>query len=267
MGIREIRKRMRTFIVTGGSQGIGRGITRSLAKNGCNIVFTFNSNEDAAKENKTFIEDNYNVKCFYIKADFISSNELSVENIFKVIKDNFADNYTGFVHNAGGYRHSREERPSVKMAKLYSDWYCNTFLLLMEYSIKEWKNSNSEIKSAVAISSPGCNISCPPYVHYLQPGIGKASMEYLVRTYAKELRSEGITVNTVIPGYVRTKAWDPILASNEAQQMTEEKMKNTTAGGWIPTEEIGNVVNFLTSKQATSITGQHFNVDRGLHLQ
>ena len=78
---------MRTFIVTGGSQGIGRGITRSLgnifkyewnvwniqvliiktAKNGCNIVFTFNSNEDAAKENKTFIEDNYNVKCFYIK--------------------------------------------------------------------------------------------------------------------------------------------------------------------------------------------------------
>ena len=38
----------------------------------------------------------------------------------------------------------------------------------------------------------GCNLSCPPYVSYLQPGIGKSSMEYLVRIYAKDLRPKGI---------------------------------------------------------------------------
>lgn len=37
----------------------GRGISRCLAKSGHNIIFTYNSNIDAANENKTFIEENY----------------------------------------------------------------------------------------------------------------------------------------------------------------------------------------------------------------
>jgi len=44
-------------------------------------------------------------------------------------------------------------------------------------------------------------------------------------------------------------------------------MEETTSGGWIDPEEIGDVVNFLMSKHSESITGQTFNVDRGLHLQ
>ena len=103
----------------------------------------------------------------------------------------------------------------------------NTFLLLIEESIKLWETTEASERSAIAISSPGlksqiqlffksqillyssskfnfftlnpmklnflgCNLSCPTYVSYLQPGIGKSSMEYLVRIYAKDLRPKGI---------------------------------------------------------------------------
>merc|ERR1712131_518888 len=196
---------MKTIIVTGGSRGIGRGISRCLAKSGHNIILTYNSNVDAANENKAFIEENFSVKCAIVKADFIDANKESVAAIFDVIKQNseFQKSFVGFVHNAGGYR---------------------------------------------------------------QPGIGKSSMEYLVRIYAKDLRPKGIRVNTVIPGYVRTDAWDPVLAAPGAPEQVESRMKETTMGDWIPTEEIGDMVDFLVSNKSKSITGQHFYVDRGLHL-
>lgn len=68
----------------------------------------------------------------------------------------------------------------------------------------------------VGISSPGCNNNGTPYVSYLQPGVGKAGMEYLVRLYAKELRNmfgKGVRVNSVVPGYTKTEAWVPVLTS------------------------------------------------------
>ena len=89
----------------------------------------------------------------------------------------------------------------------------------------------------------------------------------LVRVYAKELRAQGITVNTVIPGYTKTDAWNPVLATDEIRVATENRMKETTSGGWIEPGEIGEVVSFLFSNTAQSITGQALNVDRGLHLQ
>jgi len=246
----------------------GRGISRCLAKSGHNIILTYNSNVDAANENKAFIEENFSVKCAIVKADFIDANKESVAAIFDVIKQNseFQKSFVGFVHNAGGYRHPPGERPSIEFAQLYQNWYVNTFLLLIEESIKLWETTEASERSAIAISSPGCNLSCPPYVSYLQPGIGKSSMEYLVRIYAKDLRPKGIRVNTVIPGYVRTDAWDPVLAAPGAPEQVESRMKETTMGDWIPTEEIGDLVDFLVSNKSKSITGQHFYVDRGLHL-
>ena len=92
-------------------------------------------------------------------------------------------------------------------------------------------------------------------------------MSGTVRIYAKELRSNNITVNTVVPGYTKTDAWAPVLASPEVTKVTEERMAETTAGGWIEPDEIGTVVDFLLSDNSRSITGQCFNVDRGLHLQ
>lgn len=177
------------------------------------------------------------------------------------------DDFKGFVHSAGGYYHAYDKRPNLEDVQKYSSIYSHTFLLLMEHAQAYWKKSTITRKCSVAISSPGCNLSSAPHISYLQPGVGKAGLEYLVRVYAKELRPDGITVNTVVPGYTETDAWKPVLSTDEQRLAVDERMSKTTSGGWIQPNEIGDVVNFLFSDISKSITGQTFNVDRGLHLQ
>merc|ERR1712130_27445 len=251
-------------IVTGGSRGIGRGITRSLAASGHDIIFSYNKDESAAAENRKFLVEKFNVKCQFIQTDFISKNEESVNQLFDKLGEMDAKNFKGFVHNAGGYYHDFAGKANLEDVQKYSSAYAHTFLLMMEKAKECWPTSKIARKAAIGISSPGCNVSCPPFVSYKMPGVGKAGLEYLVRIYAKELRSDNITVNTVVPGYTKTDAWGPVLASPEVTKLTEDRMAQTTAGGWIEPDEIGTVVDFLASDNSRSITGQCFNVDRGL---
>ena len=59
------------------------------------------------------------VKCAIVQADFINKNKESVEAIFETIKQNseFQKSFVGFVHNAGGYRHPPQARPSIEFAQ------------------------------------------------------------------------------------------------------------------------------------------------------
>ena len=44
--------------------------------------------------------------------------------------------------------------------------------------------------------------------NYEEPGQAKASMEFLVRIFAKKLAKDNINVNCIIPGAIKTEAWD-----------------------------------------------------------
>ena len=72
---------------------------------------------------------------------------------------------------------------------------------------------------------------------------------------------------TLVPGYVETDTWKPLLANEEIRAATTKKMEETTSGGWIESEEVGDLVSFLLSKSGRSITGQTIDIDRGWHLQ
>lgn len=100
------------------------------------------------------------------------------------------------------------------------------------------------------------------------PGQAKAVVEFLVRYYAKTLAPRQITVNVVIPGFVKTEAWE-FVASKwggvDSDAMTD-RIKNTPMQRWALPTEIGEVVAFLCSPKAAFITGVALPVDGGLHL-
>ena len=100
------------------------------------------------------------------------------------------------------------------------------------------------------------------------PGQAKAVVEFLTRYYAKTLAPRQITVNVVIPGFVKTQAWEAVTAKSggvDSDAMTQ-RIKSTPMQRWASPQELGEVVAFLCSPKAAFITGVALPVDGGLHL-
>lgn len=101
------------------------------------------------------------------------------------------------------------------------------------------------------------------HAHY---GAAKAGVLGLCRSLAVELAPRGIRVNTVIPGYVETpQSLDPV------NSLGPDGLARAGAG--IPlgrvarTEELASVIRFLTSDEASYVTGQQLVADGGLTIR
>jgi NAD(P)-dependent dehydrogenase (short-subunit alcohol dehydrogenase family) len=90
--------------------------------------------------------------------------------------------------------------------------------------------------------------------------IAKSGVEGITRTMAREFGPHGITVNTVLPGWVPTerqltKWWTP---EGEAQTMTDQAIKRR-----IEPREFAQMVLFLAADDGAACTAQQFLVDGG----
>ena len=93
-------------------------------------------------------------------------------------------------------------------------------------------------------------------------GLAKASLEANVRYLAHSLGSEGIRVNAISAGPIKTLAAKGITGFNTILQHVEQSAplhRNITI------EEVGNAAAFLCSNLATGITGEIMYVDAGYH--
>ena len=87
----------------------------------------------------------------------------------------------------------------------------------------------------------------------------KGALEQLTRCYRMELGARGITINTVLPGFVETE-----LAADTPQEYKDNLMRRTALGRLGTPEEIASVVAFLASDAARWITGEAIQVSGGL---
>ena len=95
----------------------------------------------------------------------------------------------------------------------------------------------------------------PGFAHY---GASKAAMLGLMRSAALELAGDGITINAVLPGNVRTEG---LAATSEAHQ--RQMLSSIPLGRFAEPEDVGWAVRFLASPEAAYITGQTLVVDGG----
>lgn len=237
-------------LVTGGSRGIGRATAIELSKEGANVIITYNSNEEKAKEVIKEIEKN-GVKGLAIKADV--SSEEDVKSMMKTIKSQF-DSIDVLVNNAGVtkdnllIRMKSEDWDKVINTNLKGVYLCTKAVVRGMMKKRHGKIVN--IASVVGISG---NAGQGNY------SASKAGVIGFTKSIAKELGSRGINVNGVAPGFVETDMTEVL-----SEDIKEQSLKLIPLERFAKPEDIANVVVFLCSEKANYITGQIINVDGGM---
>lgn len=236
-------------VVTGGSQGIGAGIVRKLAEQGAHVVFSYNSNKEAAEKIVSEI-DTFNSKVIAVKADVTKPEDL--EALFSKAAEEF-DKIDILVNNAGVF--TFQPIDAITLEEVNRLFSTNVFAPM--FAIKSVLKHINDGGSIINIGSIVATMAPPNSVGYTS---SKAAVDGITKVLSKELAPRKIRVNQVNPGTIRTEG-------GQKAGLTEELEKAIVAT--IPLgrigfpEDIANITAFLASDDAEWITGEIILVSGG----
>ena len=249
-------------IITGSTSGIGLEIAQKLASLGYNIIINGFGDKDKIEEIRTKIEKDHKISCIYHPADLTKYEE--VADMFRIAKSKF-NNIDILINNAG-IQHvaAIDEFPIDKWELIVQLNLVATFytirLVLPMMKAKQWGR-------IINIASAHGLVASPFKSAYVA---AKHGLVGLTKAVALEVAEQGITVNSLCPGYVLTPlVVNQIEDTANARHITkEEVIKNVMLGEqptkkFVETSEIAALVAFLCSNNAASITGSNISIDGG----
>jgi 7-alpha-hydroxysteroid dehydrogenase len=252
----------KTLVISGATKGIGKAIAYRFAKEGCNIAFTYNSNEDEAKKIAEDLEKTYKVKARYYALNILEPE--TYKDMYKLIDEDF-DRVDFFISNAmiygravvGGSGKFMKLRPRG-LNNIYTATV-NAFVVGSQEAAKRMQKVGGG--SIISMSSTG-NLNYIDY--YAGHGSNKAAVETMVKYAATELGEMNIRVNAVSGGPIDTDALKAFANYEEVKQKTADLSPLNRMG---TTEDIAGACLFLCSDEASWITAQTLVVDGGTSFQ
>lgn len=244
----------RTAFVTGGSQGIGKGIVELFAEEGAKVAIIDLNEEALSGTANELREKGYEV---YAKA----ANVVDAEQVEKAAKEVYATfgSIDILVNNAGVIR----DNLLYKMTD--SDWQTvmdvhlkgsfNAARAVQKYMVEKKYGRIINISSTSALGNRG-------QANY---AAAKAGLQGFTKTLAFELGRYGITANSVAPGFIET---DMTKATAERigitfEQLIEASVANIPAGRSGKPADIANAVAFFADEKSSFVNGQVLYVAGG----
>lgn len=236
---------------------IAYGIAKSAYENGAKLIFTY-----MGKENKDKIEElirEFSGAKAYV-LDNASEDKL-VKDVFNKIKQENGQ-IDGIVHAIAHANTEDLHNDFIQTTKEGFSHACDvssySFVLAARIAKKlDMLNKNASLVTLTYYGSTkvlqGYNIM----------GVAKAALESSVRYLAENLGKEGIRVNSVSAGPIKTLSAKGIKDFNSVLSAVEEKAplhRNVTQ------MQVGNVVTFLLSSMSDAITGQIVYADSGYNI-
>jgi len=251
-------------LVTGGSKGIGKGIADALVREGCNVSICAR-HEKEVTETARSLEGKDN-RIIPIVADLTNENDIQ-----KVV-DHTVDEFGKIdilVNNAGTVGN-----PGTIDQVSTQDWR-DLFELNLFAVVSLTKKVLPIMKKQqwgriINISSENGEQPYPDMIHY---SASKGALNNFSKALSKQYADDRILVNTVSPAFIETPLVNDMMqqAADEQgisrdkaiEQFLENNRPHIELGRPGQIEEVGGIVAFLCSEQASFINGANYRVDGG----
>ncbi|MCX2733726.1 SDR family NAD(P)-dependent oxidoreductase [Saccharopolyspora sp. NFXS83] len=252
----------RTFVITGGTRGIGAATARMAARSGANVVIT---GTDAAAGAQVAEEINSaGGATTFIRCDVRDGEQV------RYLMTRAAELYGGIdvLHNNAGITDvslsaeaslqdmSEQTWDNVIAINLRAPWLCS------KHALPYLKASSRH----PTIINTGSAASVAAYPNCLAYGASKGGLTMLTKNLALDLAEYGIRVNAISPSTTETEMVARYMASAEDEQARRSEIVGSTLVSRLATtDEIANLVCFLASDQALFVDGVDWLIDGGTY--
>jgi len=245
-------------LVTGGASGIGRATALTFAREGAKLVIA-DMNEDGGQQTVHMITENGGEATF-VQVDVTSAS--AVEALISKTVETYgrldcAHNNAGVTQRAypPTAEFPEEDWHRVLAVNLTGVWLC------MKYEIPQMlQQGGGAIVNTTSVAGLVRLAGRAAYVASKHGVVG------ITRTAALEYAQQGIRVNCVCPGYIRTPMVAYVL-QKEGEQLEQQMVAREPIGRLGTPEEVAETVVWLCSDAASFVTGHTMTVDGGFVAQ
>lgn len=239
----------RVAIVTGGSRGIGRGVSHRLAEDGLAVVVNYARDKDSAEETVAAITADGG-RALAVRADVADEEEVAA--LFDRAQEEFGG--VDVVVNSAG-RMALSPIADLDLAELDAMHRTNirgTFVVARQAARRLRAGG-----SFVGFSTSVVGTQFPAYGAY---AASKGAVESMTLILARELRGRDITVNTVAPGPTATDLFLEGKTPDEIDRLAKAPPLERLGTA----QDIAQVVAFLTSPAGHWVNGQILRANGGM---
>lgn len=249
----------RIALITGGSRGLGRNAALKLAEAGIDILFTWHSNQQAARDTEREILDKgVNVQSLQLDVANSSGFAAFAERVAQVLQQHWQrDRFDYLVNNAGiGISAPFGEFTEAVFDSLMAVHLKGPFFLT-QHLLPLINNGDAILN----VSSGLARFAVPGYAAYAAM---KGGIEVLTRYQAKELGVRGIRANCIAPGAIETDFEGGGVRDNA--DVNRFLASQTALGRVGQPDDIGQAIVALLSDQLGWMNAQRVEVSGGMFL-
>lgn len=235
------------------NRSIAWGCAQAMENQGAEVIYTYQNERLKKFISKLVTDEDRLIECD------VSSDE-SIDSAFTEVEKRFGK-IDGIVH---AIAFAKKEELGGSILNSTRDGFSQA-LDVSSYSLLAVAKAGAKIlnnpASIVTLTYMGSDRALP---NYNTMGIAKAALESAMRYLARDMGGNGVRVNAISAGAMRTLAVSGIKGHADLLKVSQSE---TVDGVNVTKEEVGNTCAFLMSDLATGLTGDVIFVDKGVHLR
>jgi len=245
----------KVMLITGASRGIGAATARLAAAEGYALCLNYHQRQDAAQQLVKELQ-NAGTRAIAVAADV--SDDAQVAKLFASIDAEFG-RLDVLVNNAGMLERQMrlDEMDAARLMRVFAVNVTGSFLCAREAVKRMSTRYGGNGGAIINISSIAAKLGAPN--EYIDYAAAKGAIDSMTLGLAKEVAAEGIRVNAVRPGVIRTE----IHASGGEPGRVERVKASVPMGRGGEAKEVAEAILWLASEKASYTSGALLDVSGG----